>query len=311
MSAQGHHEAKAPIRSLKFSVSNEGYRWKDYSEKNVEVKQRKPKFRSRLKKVAIFTWWTKISVMFLSNSRWARITRNARNQKISFLSVCLFLHSSSLSSHFGVPLACSVGFLTLRSSRSFIQPAIFTFDLEVKVVAGRGGGEVHSPTSAPLPLPPPLSIFLTVAYPLVQISFSPQPSAAIKKKMAAIIFDKKILSLLCRLVFHLTSYWISNVKGVVWVNRTREKVNFELGDDMKKADFSVLSRAWSKDKTSFFSSLLCSKFTIFIDPSAFFIFLNYSLHTCSPVLLHVWCFGKPGKYVNYSPFEDATGSTLV
>ncbi|XP_027056967.1 neuropilin-1-like [Pocillopora damicornis] len=36
VSAQGHHEAKAPIRSLKFSVSNEGYRWKDYSEKNVE-----------------------------------------------------------------------------------------------------------------------------------------------------------------------------------------------------------------------------------------------------------------------------------
>ena len=66
--------------------------------------------------------------------------------------------------------------------------------------------------------------------------------------MAAIIFAKKILSLL----FHLTSYWISNVKGVVWVNRTREKVNFELGDDMKKADFSVLSRAWGKDKTSFF-----------------------------------------------------------
>ena len=165
MSAQGHHEAKAPIRSLKFSVSNEGYRWKDYSEKNVEVKQRWPKFRSRLKKVAIFTWWTKISVMFLSHSRWARITRNARNRKISFLSVCLFLHSSSLSSHFGVSLACSVGFLTLRSSRSFIQPAIFTFDLEVKVVAGRAGGEVHSPTSAPLRLPPPLSIFLTVAYP--------------------------------------------------------------------------------------------------------------------------------------------------
>ena len=125
--------------------------------------------------------------------------------------------------------------------------------------------------------------------------------------MAAIIFAKKILSLL----FHLTSYWISNVKGVVWVNRTSEKVNFELGDDMKKADFSVLSRAWGKDKTSFFSSLLCSKFTIFIDPSAFFIFLNYSLHTCSPVLLHIWCFGKPGKYANYSPFEDATGSTLV
>ena len=40
VSAQGHHEAKAPIRSLKFSVSNEGYRWKDYSEKNIEVKQR-------------------------------------------------------------------------------------------------------------------------------------------------------------------------------------------------------------------------------------------------------------------------------
>ena len=182
MSAQGHHEAKAPIRSLKFSVSNEGYRWKDYSEKNVEVKQRKPKFRSRLKKVAIFTWWTKISVMFLSNSRWARIIRNARNQKISFLSVCLFLHSSSLSSHFGVPLACSVGFLTLRSSRSFIQPAIFTFDLEVKVVAGGGAGKFTPP-------PPPLSPYLHLSpyswpspTPLAQISFSSQPSAAIKKK---------------------------------------------------------------------------------------------------------------------------------
>ena len=178
--------------------------------------------------------------------------------------------------------------------------------------SGEGGAGKFTPP------PPPLSPYLHLSpyswpspTPLVQISFSPQPSAAIKKKMAAIIFDKKILSLLCRLVFHLTSYWISNVKGVVWVNRTREKVNFELGDDMKKADFSVLSRAWSKDKTSFTSSLLCSKFTIFIDPSAFFIFLNYSLHTCSPVLLHVWCFGKPGKYVNYSPFEDATGSTLV
>ena len=177
---------------------------------------------------------------------------------------------------------------------------------------GEGGAGKFTPP------PPPLSPYLNLSpyswpspTPLAQISFSSQPSVAIKKKMAAIIFDKKILSLLCRLVFHLTSYWISNVKGVVWVNRTREKVNFELGDDMKKADFSVLSRAWSKDKTSFFSSLLCSKFTIFIDPSAFFIFLNYSLHTCSSVLLHIWCFGKPGKYAIYSPFEDATGSTLV
>ena len=100
----------------------------------------------------------------------------------------------------------------------------------------------------------------------------PSPPLPLKKKMAAIIFDKKILSLLCRLVIHLTSYWISNVKGVVWVNRTREKVNFELGDDMKKADFSVLSRSWGKDKTSFFSPLLCSKFTILLDQSAFSYF---------------------------------------
>ena len=174
---------------------------------------------------------------------------------------------------------------------------------------GRGSSPPHlrpsPPTSTSLHI---LDRRLPLWYKFLSL---PSPPLPLKKKMAAIIFDKKILSLLCRLVFHLTSYWISNVKGVVWVNRTREKVNFELGDDMKKADFSVLSRAWSKDKTSFFSSLLCSKFTIFIDPSAFFIFLNYSLHTCSPVLLHIWCFGKPGKYANYSPFEDATGSTLV
>ena len=130
--------------------------------------------------------------------------------------MCLFLHSSSLSSHFGVPLACSVGFLTLRSSRSFIQPAIFTFDLEVKVVAGRWGGEVHPPHLRPSPPTSTSLHILDRRLPLWYKFLSlPSPPLPFKKKMAAIIFDKKILNLLCRLVFHLTSYWISNVKGVV------------------------------------------------------------------------------------------------
>ena len=113
---------------------------------------------------------------------------------------------------------------------------------------GRGSSLPHlrpsTPTSTSLHI---LDRRLPLWYKFLSL---PSPPLPLKKKMAAIIFDKKILSLLCRLVFHLTSYWISNVKGVVWVNRTREKVNFELGDDMKKADFSVLSRSWGKDKTS-------------------------------------------------------------
>ncbi|KAJ7371458.1 hypothetical protein OS493_025357 [Desmophyllum pertusum] len=37
ISAQGHPEAKAPIKSLQIRVSNDGYRWKDYSGTNVKM----------------------------------------------------------------------------------------------------------------------------------------------------------------------------------------------------------------------------------------------------------------------------------
>ena len=60
-----------------------------------------------------------------------------------------------------------------KSSRSFILPTIFDLQLEWTVV-------VISPSSAP-----PLSLFLTASAPLVQIYFSPQPSASIKIKDGA------------------------------------------------------------------------------------------------------------------------------
>ena len=49
------------------------------------------------------------------------------------------------------------GELTLRSSRSFIQPAMF--DLEVKAVVGGWGGVMFNPP------PQTLSLFLTVTHP--------------------------------------------------------------------------------------------------------------------------------------------------
>ena len=74
-------------------------------------------------------------------------------------------------------MACSAGALLMRanakSSRSFILPTMFDLQLEWTVV-------VLSPSSAP-----PLSLFLTASAPLVQIYFSPQPSASIKIKDGA------------------------------------------------------------------------------------------------------------------------------
>ena len=76
------------------------------------------------------------------------------------------------------------------------------FDLELESAVGGGCGERQKKTLFTLPAPP-FSLFFTFAHPLlVQISFSPQPSAA-----AVIVFALKILStrspklrLLCRLV---------------------------------------------------------------------------------------------------------------
>ena len=72
-------------------------------------------------------------------------------------------------------LACSAGILLVRanakSSRSFIQPVISDLQLEWTVGVGGGGGEKVIFT----PLPPPLSLFLTVDSPLGRDFFSPQP----------------------------------------------------------------------------------------------------------------------------------------
>ena len=65
------------------------------------------------------------------------------------------------------------GEFTLRSTRSFVQSAMF--DLEIEAVGKRvGKGEDFTPPLLPL------SLFLTVDLPLVQISFSPQAFAVIK-----------------------------------------------------------------------------------------------------------------------------------
>ena len=78
-------------------------------------------------------------------------------------------------------LACSAGVLFVRanakSSRSFVRPAIIDLQLEWTVGVGGGGGEKIF-----TPLPPPLSLFLTVGRPLGINFYSPQPSAAIKIK---------------------------------------------------------------------------------------------------------------------------------
>ena len=67
-----------------------------------------------------------------------------------------------------------------KSSRSFVRPAIFDLQLEWTVGVGGGGGEKRRVIFTPLP--PPLSLFLTVDRPLGINFSSPQPSAAIKIK---------------------------------------------------------------------------------------------------------------------------------
>ena len=67
------------------------------------------------------------------------------------------------------------GEFTLRSTRSFVQSAMF--NLEIEAVGKRVGKEEDF--TPPLLL---LSLFLTVDLPLVQISFSPQAFAVIKLK---------------------------------------------------------------------------------------------------------------------------------
>ena len=45
----------------------------------------------------------------------------------------------------------------------------------------------------------------------------------------------------------LHTSWISNVDSVMFVDRNkREMVNFELGEEIEKDFFSVLSQAWDK-----------------------------------------------------------------
>ena len=67
------------------------------------------------------------------------------------------------------------GEFTLRSTLSFVQSAMF--NLEIEAVGKRvGKGEDFTPPLLPL------SLFLTVDLPLVQISFSPQAFAVIKLK---------------------------------------------------------------------------------------------------------------------------------
>ena len=67
------------------------------------------------------------------------------------------------------------GEFTLRSTRSFVQSAMF--NLEIEAVGKRvGKGEDFTPPLLPL------SLFLTVDLPLVHISFSPQVFAVSKLK---------------------------------------------------------------------------------------------------------------------------------
>ena len=72
--------------------------------------------------------------------------------------------------------------LTLKSLQLFVQPAIFDLQLEWTVGVGGRGGEGRKDSVILTPLPPSLSLFLTVDHPL-GINFpSPQPSTPIKIK---------------------------------------------------------------------------------------------------------------------------------
>ena len=54
------------------------------------------------------------------------------------------------------------------------------FDLEIKAVVGEGGG--GGTGKSKIFSLPPLSLFFTVAHPMILISFSPHPSTAIRIK---------------------------------------------------------------------------------------------------------------------------------
>ena len=104
-----------------------------------------------------------------------RCSHNLQDDQHACLSV---VSSNSLGPS---SLACSAGVLFVRanakSSRSFVRPAIIDLQLEWTVGVGGGGGDKIF-----TPLPPPLSLFLTVGRPLSINFYSPQPSAAIKIK---------------------------------------------------------------------------------------------------------------------------------
>ena len=82
-----------------------------------------------------------------------------------------------MTQDFKIKLACSAGVLLVRanvkSSQSFIRPAMFDLELEWTVgVGGRGrvrAGVIFNPPS------PPLSFFLTVDHPL-GTDFFPSPA---------------------------------------------------------------------------------------------------------------------------------------
>ena len=71
--------------------------------------------------------------------------------------------------------------------QSFVQLAMFDLDLE-STMGGWREAKIFTPH------PTPLLIFLLLLTPKVQISFSPQPSVAIKIKDDSHNFAKKILS---------------------------------------------------------------------------------------------------------------------
>ena len=121
---------------------------------------------------------------------------------------CLLLRPQSQSSTRSAShLACSTGVLLVRanvkSSQSFIRPAMFDLELEWTVGVG-GGRRAKIFTSQPLPL----SLFLTYDRPFgTNFLLSPSLPLPFKSKMAAIILVKKILStrppklrLLCKLL---------------------------------------------------------------------------------------------------------------
>lgn len=90
-------------------------------------------------------------------------------------------------------LACDAGILLrqvhITSSQWFILPAMVDFELKW-TVGGWGGADKIFITQSP----PPLHPLYWALSPSVLINFSLQLSTAIKKKLAAIIITKKILS---------------------------------------------------------------------------------------------------------------------